>query len=474
MEDRAARLSGMLGPWRRGRGRLHLRLADAITRLIELGALPGGSTLPSERSLAAVLDISRTTVTAAYDELRGHGWITTRRGALPRVGLSRPDLNGPLLEERVEDVFRQQSHDVIDLETSSPLAAPAVEEMFRRPLGGGAATADLTGGGGYAVDGLPALRDAIVRRLRADGIPAQPAEIVITNGAQQAISLIASALVSPRRPSAIEELSYPGAISVLLRQSRAGLVALPADDSGLRVEEAVDVIRSVKPRIAYVSTYHNPTGAALSAEGASALIEAALEAGTTLVEDRTLADLRLSGGTAPALASLAPPGSVVTIGSMSKLYWAGMRVGWIHGRAALVQHLREQRAAHDLGGSPPMQAIAAALLVRHHEDTVAWRRRQIRISLESARTAIEESGLPWVFREPRGGLSLWVRTPAHADLLARLGRHVGVAVLPGTSCSVTTTRARHAIRISLAADPDRIADGIRRIARLREAHNPAT
>ncbi|NUS04906.1 MAG: PLP-dependent aminotransferase family protein [Nonomuraea sp.] len=454
----AARLSG----WQESSGPLYVRLAGALRTLAETGTLSTGARLPSERALAEGVHVSRTTVSAAYARLRDDGWLVGRRGAAPRVGTARPGAGEGTPADPLADLFLGGERPRFDLTLAGPAAAPAVREALARPellLPEGSDS-------GYRPGGLPALAEAIARKLRADGIAACPEEIVVTNGAQQALALAAEALRGPRRPVALEAVTYPGIIDAVRRHDRGHLVALPVEEAGLDVEAAARLIRATSPAAVYLTTFQNPTGRALGPQEADVLLAAAEAAGTPVVEDRVLADLPLDGGRAPVpLAALRPGTAVVTVGSLSKVFWGGLRIGWIHTNRTLAAHLRSRRRALDLGGPAPMQAVATWLLEHHYERTRHRRAGQLSRSLAALTDAIESADLGWRFTRPDGGPNLWVRLPSGSAqaFAARAGRR-GVAVAAGGTFAVGAGAAGRMLRIPFYLPPDELAAAVRVLA----------
>jgi DNA-binding transcriptional MocR family regulator len=461
LEHLKARLHG----WQDGPGPLYLRLAEALRALAETATVTTGTQLPSERALAATLNVSRNTVTAAYSQLRDSGWLIGHRGAAPRVGATTRvpgDENAPA--DPLAELFTTGQRPRLDLTIASPSAAPAVLDALARPqvLLPDSAVHDA----GYYPAGHPILLDAIAHKLRRDGIDAHPEEIIVTNGAQQALALTAEALHRPRRPVALEAVTYPGVIDTVRRRGRGQFVALPVGDTGLRVDVAARLIRATTPAAAYLTTFQNPTGCAMSTAEADVLLTAVGSAGTPVVEDRSLADLPLNGQDPPTpLAALGPTTAVVTIGSLSKVFWGGLRIGWIHTNRTLAAHLRTRRRALDLGSPAPMQFLAAWLLQHCHSDTRQWRIRRLQDSLTALTTAISAAGLGWRYQQPAGGPNLWIRLPlptarAYADRAAR----DGVPVAAGSTFAITTGIAEEMIRIPFYLSPDELTAAVAALA----------
>jgi DNA-binding transcriptional MocR family regulator len=200
-----------------------------------------------------------------------------------------------------------------------------------------------------------------------------------------------------------------------------------------------------------------------------AVAELAEARGLAVVEDESLAELGFAADPPPPpIAAFATRVSVLTIGSMSKLYWGGLRVGWVRGPRALVERLTRLKVAADLSGSLISQALAARLLARRDE-VVRARRRESRARFEFLARRLRESLPDWSWQEPLGGLTLWVRLPfPGSEELARVAARHGVAVVPGPVHS-PSRRFPDRLRLPYVLDEALLAEGIARLARAWKA-----
>ncbi|BDZ62958.1 histidinol-phosphate aminotransferase [Demequina sediminis] len=462
MRTTADQLSGVLDHWKSGTGPLYQQLADAIVSLAEAGSLEHGARLPSERALAVQLHLSRNTVTAAYQRLRDQGWLEASPGSAPRLGMRSRGVSALTAQDRFSRILVGQQEPLVALNTASPPPAPAVSEALSRPeefLGAIAAV-----GNGYAALGDRDLTLAVTDHLRALGIAARPDEVVITSGAQQALWLAVTALASASTPVALEAITYPGVFDAIQAAGSRPL-ALPMSDTGLDVEGAAKLLRAAQPDLAYVTTFNNPTGTALRDGDAVRLLEAAAAAETTVIDDRIIGDLALDGSRPRPFAALGTRASVVTIGGLSKVFWGGLRIGWLHTNATLAAQLRHRRAAMDLGSPALFQRLGARLLREHFEETLAWRIETLRESLGVAREAITEAGLDWEYVEPAGGPSLWVRLPGmSAERFAERAERAGVPVVAGSAFSVVPGSGSDRFRLPIYLPPEQIRLGIKVLA----------
>jgi DNA-binding transcriptional MocR family regulator len=209
-------------------------------------------------------------------------------------------------------------------------------------------------------------------------------------------------------------------------------------------------------------TIHNPTGTSLSITQRHTLVNLAEQHGVTIIEDLTMADLAWTTSTLPPLTSYAPKTGVITIGSLSKVVWGGMRIGWIRASTDLIARLARFKAIQDLGSPLLSQVMAVRLL--NDWDTFLTQRRQ---ELQSHCAIMEEHvtrGLDgWTWKQPSGGLFLWLQIPVgDARELAQEALHHGVLVTPGPTLSVDEQHIRY-VRLSYVRSPEEIIAGLERL-----------
>jgi 2-aminoadipate transaminase len=265
--------------------------------------------------------------------------------------------------------------------------------------------------------------------------------VLITHGSQQALDIAARALVDVGTPVVLADPGYVGAIQAL-RLSGGCLVGVPSDGEGMCVDALEDRLASgLRPRLVYVvPNFHNPTGETLSAERVRRLGGLADRYGFLIVEDDPYGEIRFAGQAAPALATATD--RVISIGTISKVLFPGLRVGWMVAPAALAPWLALVKQAVDLHTSTLAQKIAGRLLadadglaahlegVRHHYRTRAT---------VLAQALQDQLGETLDFRWPDGGLFLWATVAGGVDTAALLPRALdhGVAYVPGAAFSVT-------------------------------------
>ncbi|MDP9406399.1 MAG: PLP-dependent aminotransferase family protein [Actinomycetota bacterium] len=451
-------LARLLGDWATGTGSVTSRLATSVSDLLLDGRLPTGVRLPAERDLAAQLGVSRTTVTAAYASLRDRGFLVSRQGAgswtkLPPDVARRPRGLSPTTT----------AGDVIDLGVASPAAptaalAVAVQEAAEQ------LPRHVTGHG-YAPAGLPDLRAAVAERYCRRGLPTDPEHVVITSGAQSALALLARVLLRPRDAVLVENPTYPNARDALLAAG-ARLLPVGVDPEGLDADDVVEALTQSRPRAAYlIPDFHNPTGTLLDEAGRGALVRAARVTGTQLVVDETMVDLVLDEvPVPPPVAALAAPDApVLSVGSLSKSFWGGLRIGWVRGPRAVAATLAAARPSFDLSTPVLDQLVATALLAREAE-LVAARRDELRTRRDVLAAELATRLPSWRFVLPPGGLSLWVALEQpDATRLAALARRAGVHVVPGPDFGLHGTLERF-LRLPYALPEPVLREAVARLA----------
>ena len=308
-------LADVLGEdWRRPGGSAHA-LAEAMRALVVDGRLAVRTRVPSERALAPELGVSRGTVSRAYDRLREDGFLVSARGA--GSWLTLPDAGGAGPAPRLAPAWG------VDL---SVAALPAPEpQLGEAAISAARALARRAPSHGYAASGLPELRAAIARRFRERGVDTTPEQVLVTAGAQHALHLVlrcsappATACSSTRPPT---RARWPRCAAPrpprrgAARPRRLGRRRVGADADGGRAAPRDHDARPPQPDRAHHGR-----------RAAREIVAACARAGVLVVADETSAELRIDGPPRqPPLAAYDAGGAVVTLGSMSKSAWGGLR-----------------------------------------------------------------------------------------------------------------------------------------------------
>lgn len=460
-----------IGDWSEGSGPLYRLLATAIARAVERGAVARGARLPAERPLARALSLSRGTVVAAYDQLAADGFIERRRGsgtyATGPADLALPSgREGSALVARLVDRSAAAT-EVVDLSISVLHGAGALPPV-------GVTAAEIQGiapDNGYSPWGLAGLRASIADLLHRWGLPSRAEEIVVTTGAQQAISIAASCWVRPGDVVVLDDPTYPGAVSAFTAAG-ARLLGVPLDSGGIQVS-ALRAALAERPALVYLhSTLHSPTGIVMADGRRRAIASLLTEARIPLVEDIALAGLAWSPPT-PPVAAYASEQPIAVVGSLSKMFWGGLRLGFVRAPEPVALRFARVKATHDLGSSVASQMLGdASLRSPFWTGRLAARNDELQARCRLLASLLQERLGNWRWTEPEGGLSLWVQLPRpDARSFSAFALRYGVAVATADALSVTQ---RHAdcIRLSFAPPPDVLRKGVDRLAMAWSNYHP--
>jgi len=317
-------------------------------------------------------------------------------------------------------------------------------------------------------EGNPALRTLVADRMTDRGLSTGVDELLVTTGSQQALTLVAAALLDPGAVVAVESPTYLAALQCF-QLAGARVVSVPSDEDGVDPDALAQVIAQERPKLLYlVPTFANPTGRTLTAERRATVADLAATHGLWVVEDDPYGELRYRGTElAPLAAESVADDRVLYLGSFSKIGAPGMRLGWLRAPGALMPALTVAKQAADLHTSTIDQAAAAAYLVAHDLD------QHVRLLCEAYRArrdamiaALPETmppGSQW--SEPDGGMFCWVRLPGEVDTaqLLPLALQQDVAFVPGAPFFADKPD-RATLRLSFTTNtPDRIVEGMRRL-----------
>ena len=321
-------------------------------------------------------------------------------------------------------------------------------------------------------DGIASTRAAIADYLQdAEGVRPGAGELMITSGGIDAVTLIAKSMVDPGDVVAVEEPTYLGAVSGF-RGFDAVLRGLPTDDSGLVVDALAALLAGgAAPKILYtIPDYQNPTGRTMSAGRRAELIEICRAARILVVEDVAYRELGFYDEKLPSLWSLGPD-VVVQIGTFSKIFTPGIRLGWAAGPAEVVAQLIVAKQNSDQCAGALGQRMIEEFLRGGQLPAQLDRERSFYRERGEAMAAAMQRHLPpessWT--TPRGGFFSWLRVPGlDSAALARAAREENVAFVPGAP--FFAGRVVHDyLRLSFSrSDPAEIDEGISRLARVIE------
>ncbi|MDQ1289242.1 MAG: hypothetical protein QG622_2808 [Actinomycetota bacterium] len=506
-----ASLTHMLGPWRtevpsegerQGPRALPLgeRLGRRLVVLVDEGALPAGVRLPTERALAVLLGVSRSTATAGYRFAREAGRIESRQGSGSRVREPRRPPDGRTGGDRATggrpgtvrlaggrpgtahpgavparipagspadpgssafSALGRPRDGVIDLSLAETRCDGHTRAVLEQ-LGPDWLT-DGAHGTGYHPQGLAELRESLAGYLSVLGHHARPDHMMITTGAQQGIVLTAAVTCPPGATVLVEEATYPGALEAFRRQGLR-VVPVPCDRHGPDPAALAELLARTRPALVYlIPVGNNPTGVVIPSPRLDALADALSGSTAVLLEDRTAAPLADPSLTPAPLTARLPRGSAVVVGSMSKIAWSGVRVGWVVAPPGLMRDLLSARISGDLAGSAVAQLLATRL-VPHLPRLGALVRADVAAGQAALTAALADRSPGWDTTEPDAGAWRWVRVPLDARVLARAAASAGVLVTPGPAFSPHAVLTDH-LRLACVDPPEVLAEGVERLRR---------
>ena len=411
----AERLAVMLTGWQAsGAGGLSQRLTLALRHVLATGVFVEGEALPTERSLALALDVSRPTVSTAMADLRQLGLVTSRQGSGTRVAAS-PMLGG------------------IDLATPAPFDAAHLGELA-------VVTSDLLAvspASGISESGstfgLAPLRERIAGRHRRSGRSGDAASVLVTSGAHQALALVIASRVPVGGKVLVEEMTYEG-LAGLVASLGAEVGIVRRSGSGIDPSDLDAAITVHRPDlIVLIGGVHSPSGLVPSA-GRLDQVAAVLDHHLVPVLIDGANDDLAFGGPLTHLATRCEEVEVISIGTLSKSAWSGLQIGWAITSVAEVARLEAYRsAALDHGPSLVAQMFALHLLNRF-DKLIEPRCQSLEETARQVTLWLGEAMPEWEVVPPDGGLTVLAKLPGNdsmpfVDSLTRQG----VIVRPGST-----------------------------------------
>ncbi len=475
---------------------LYEQIKQRISEMIEGGSLRPGDRLAATRDLARDLAVNRNTVVKAYEELEIDGLVRSGVGqgtfvaefARP-AGRPRPEPRPATAEfeglwaraaadpesmEFSELFFRVSNlhkQGVTALSSCMPDKALFPMLEFRK-----CAYYALQNWGADLLDigvtqGFVPLLEQLPRYLLRHGLSVEPNHLVMTSGIQQGIDLVARALVNPGDVVVTEEFTYPRAISVL-RAAGAELLGIPLDRDGMKVEVLEQVLARRRAKLIYtIPSFQNPTGTTLSEERRRRLLELSALHKIPILEDHYANDLRVEGPAPLPLAAMDRQGWVIAVGSLSKVLFHGLRLGWIiTPLEAVRRRLISLKQNADLQTSYLTQGIVLEFMRRGYLEKYLKRRlAQVRARRQAVRQALTDympEGCWWY--EVAGGVCYWLNLPppVRADELLLEARKRGIVFTPKHLFSVKPS-LNDALRLGFTdLEEDRARNGLRLLGQL--------
>jgi 2-aminoadipate transaminase len=457
---------------------LYLQVVEGFEREIAGGRLASGERLPAERDLARALGISRTTAVNAYRELEARGLVRRHVGRGTYVCAVPESTGAPFAWRgkvslgalRTDDpALRSLARSAGDPDVISFAAAVAARECF--PVDAFREITDrvLTRHGARALglgptEGHPVLRRAIAAREKL-----HPEQVLVLNGAQQGLDLIARCLLDPGDAIILDRPGYLGAIQTF-RAAGAVMVGWDVETADFAALE--DLLIRYRPKLIYTTpTYQNPTGQTMPAPARRELLEIASRYRVPVVEDDPYRELGFSGRVMPSLLQLDHQGLVIHVGTFSKTLAGGLRIGWLTASEAIVDQLALIKQHSDVASATLEQLVVAEFLTGGRFDRhLAALRREHERRYQAMTAAVAHQCEPGEidFRPVDGGMYLWCgyRAPIDARDLLGLARAEGVVFVNGESF-YPDIAGRRQFRLAFSSVPvERIDEGIAKLAEL--------
>lgn len=422
---------------------LYRQIADWIEHNIHSEKWSAGTRLPTVRAMAEQLSMNRGAVASAYAFLTRKGVLTARvgRGTYVAVGIatSHPTAS-PAEEFWAPRLVRTANRLGLQLRVRQATGSDAIwipdrgeaaEGQSRLPLDMPLADHSQTVEPiRHAIrvvadhlskrvlsynhpQGNHELRESITHLASMRHIRVKPEDVMVVNGAQDALSLIAHLLVQPNDVVITENPSYPGAIRAF-RMAKANIIGIPVDQDGMRTDLLEEILKGHTPSLIYtIPSFQAPTGATQSHERRAELYALAAKHHVPIVEDGYVSDLYYGEPPPAAIKSMDDQQLVIYVGTFSKTLGAGMRLGWVAAASGVITQLAQIKEARDIHSSIFAQLIVDQLLRDGlYEEMLAQLREHYRVRHDRMSSAITERlGLTPIRYRYSGGFSLWTPLP---------------------------------------------------------------
>ncbi|NKQ19857.1 PLP-dependent aminotransferase family protein [Brevibacillus laterosporus] len=437
-------------PNRKSQIPIYKQISQYLEQRITNGEYPSGTILPSERLLSKELDVNRSTIVAAYEELRASGIIESLRGKGTIVsrdiwGASRKRI--PNWEKLIETgsflpnttmmrSIRKETFglDLIDLASGELSPDLSASPYFQNIMSNETFTYHV----GYDhPHGNLKLRETIALHLKESrNISATPSSILITSGAQQALYLIVQCLLQPGDAVAIEDPSYCYSLP-LFKSAGLRTFLLPVDDDGVNPDDIVELHKQHRIKMVFLNpNFQNPNGSYLSLERRKRVLEISSDLGIPIIEDDPYSLTAFDNTQVATLKSLDENGTVLYVSSLSKIVASGLRIGWIFGPQTVIERLADAKQQIDFGHSIIPEWIATKFLsseefpthLRKLRNSLAINKDKMTFSLyDQLEDQVE-------FLAPEGGIHIWCRIKENVNeqKLVKEAIRQGVVYVPGS------------------------------------------
>jgi len=465
-------------------GTLKANLAEAILE----GRIPEGTRLPSTRALASLLKVARITVAMVYDALGAQGLIVVRERSGHYVTKRLQDKQELGKRESAESEGRPDwaSHFPALPQEEKRLEKPRQWHKYQFPFVYGKVDQELfpladwrecsrlaqaaPDSGHWSYDAFDGDDRFLLEQLCSNvlpkrGITASPDEVLITMGSQMGAFILSELLTQRGTTVALEDPGYTEARNLFLRRG-ANILSMEVDDSGAIPPAAISAFS-----VLYLTPSHQcPTGATLSAERRLAFLNLARRHESLIIEDDYDAQAQFGTSPVPALKAIDTSGHVIHLGSFSKVFAPGLRIGYMVADRTLIdraRHLRRLMIRHTPGNN--QRALALFLSRGHYERLAVRYRALLQGRAQTLSEAIRRYLPTWQFREPQGGSALWVQGAIESNMadVALRAREKGILIESGGSFFHAAQPPQQFARLAYSAiDQKLIEPGVRLLAQV--------
>lgn len=317
-------------------------------------------------------------------------------------------------------------------------------------------------------EGYTPLREKIAKRMEVFGIKATAEDILITSGSQQGLDFTGKIFLDPGDVVLCESPSYLGALNAF-KAYQPKFIEVPTDDYGMKMDELEKILESTdRIKVIYViPDFQNPSGRTWSVERREKLIELANKYNLPVVEDNPYGELRFEGEIPPSIKSMDTEGRVIFLGTFSKTFCPGFRLGWTHASKELLNKYIMVKQGADLQASTISQMTLNKYLEKYNLDDHIEKIKKVYVKRRDLmlKTMEEEFPSGVKFTRPEGGLFTWVTLPQHINArdLAKKAIEKNVAFVPGGSFFPNGGN-ENTLRINYSnMDEERIVLGVKRL-----------
>jgi DNA-binding transcriptional MocR family regulator len=428
------------------------------------GYFPGGSRLPSVRKLAKTVGVSPVTVVQAYVLLEKENFIERIQGKGTFVkdfysGKDERNKEEDILQQipdyihRTQDMYYDQQP--ANIQFSSPIVHPdllpteflanSIQQLIQKEP-------EILAQYGE-IQGDLELRKALTNYLKREKIDVSPEDILVTNGSQQGIDLVARCFLGPGDVVFTEQPTYPAAIDIF-RSRGATVIPVPTDHEGMRIDQLTSLLDTYTPKLIYtIPTFQNPTGLIMSQKRRRELINLANDINCLILEDDPWSEIYFDQSPPAHIKSLDQHGNVIYLKGLSKILSPGCRIGFLVASGVILNRLIAAKTNADMGNPlinqriilPILQTNIISHLLKKLRDTLK-RKRDLSLQLLSD---FAPTSVTWT--RPHGGFNIWVTLPQGTntiDLLHHLKKK-NISFLPGSACYPSHIEWNH-LRLSFS------------------------